>query len=829
MEDLHPISHKFVWVQESKHHTLLDDLQNIQSTMHTLVVVEDVDVAEQATQFLDRHGISVHNYDFDHKDQAIAQSFRSGEIPILITTVEEDFYEKFTGTATNVLVVDVPLFSTSQYLIYKELLSKLGGHLTFYVDNDNWLSVAYVIKQLLEQGISLTTDPYPPSPKSPSSPVSHPSLAGELARLQQELQSVQNTLADKHDHFALVSKAYEQAIQHLLASNNRLCHSITQLQAVMRPSCSSTQSPSDVSLAQTKDVNGSYVNPDSFPYPSVDGIQECLDTPVPNGIQQRLALPRPKPRPQLSMKKDVPSWLDVPRPQSKPRLSLKRASKVPSNPDVCHQDSPVPAIASEDVYHASTCTPTLSDSDLGVSNEVKTCIPSPVASPDLNDVTAYSSEVSKALSHVESALSHAYAVLEHSLTCDIKLHPPDKSHFNSPPLSVTSASPKSPFDKVAPVQCGSSTHNLCPTLYTGKKEKHLNCSGDKALGDENTHQPMVSPPVLQGSTDHTPNHAQSLVSSGHAYRPSLLSSKGLSLPVSHDENAHHVEPCNPCLVAPSASKDKLNPSTKKLYGCDPVPPDLTASHLCQDKPPLTKAAGPIGKKTCRACAAPNRYFIPCHELLPKFLSQTDMSADVLRESDLLQETVSDVSEYMFHEANNPIDSGYHSPEPMVPANRDASSNSVSMVPVSAMKVPCPFPKGGTLVDLPCNKNEVLSPVLCKDMGCLDVKFPGQVLSLASTPRVSGENLTNAGSIWASLGKLETFEKPNYSTPCNCIVGPIEEKVLPSPMEFPAQSMVASHPSGVDGYSEDSVSEAPIYVQSTSTHNRAITSPDEPLN
>ena len=56
---------------------------------------------------------------------------------------------------------------------------------------------------------------------------------------------------------------------------------------------------------------------------------------------------------------------------------------------------------------------------------------------------------SEALSHVESALSHAYAVLEHSFTRDIKLHPPDKSHLNSPPLSVTSASPKSPFDKVA--------------------------------------------------------------------------------------------------------------------------------------------------------------------------------------------------------------------------------------------------------------------------------------------------------------------------------------------------------------------------------------------
>ena len=636
-------------------------------------------------------------------------------------------------------------------------------------------------------------------------------MAGELARLQQELRSVQNTLADKHDHFSLASKAYKQAIQHLLASNNRLCHSITQLQAVMRPSCSPTQSPSDVSLAQAKDVNGSHVNPDSFPYPGVDCIQECLDTPVPNAIQQRLALPRPKPRPRLSLKKDVPSWPDVPRPQSIPRLSLKRASKVSNSPDVFHQDSPVPAIASEDVYHASMCTPTLSDSDLGVSYEVETCIPSPVASPDLNGT--YSSGVGEALSRVKSALSHAYAVLEHFLTRDIKLHPPDKSHFNSSPLSVTSASPKSPFDKVAPVQCGSSTHNLCPTLYTGKKEKHLNCSGDKALGDENTHQPMVSPPVIQGSIDHSPNHA---------YRPSLLSSKGLSLQVSHDENAHHVVPCNPCLVTPTTSKDKLNPGTKKLYGCDPVPPDLTASHLCQDKSFLAKRTGPVAKKTCRACAIPNRYFIHCHELLPKFLSQIDMSADVLRESDLFHETVSDVSEYLLHEANNPIDSGYHSPEPMVPANPDASSNPVSMVSVSTNKVPCPFPKGGTLVDLPGNKNEVLSPVLCKDTGCPDVKFPGQVLPLVSTPRVSSDNLTNAGSICASLWKLETFAKSNYSTPCNCIVDPIEEKVLPSPMEFPAQRMVASHPSEVDGYSEDSVSEAPIYVQSTSTHDHVIT-------
>ena len=303
---------------------------------------------------------------------------------------------------------------------------------------------------------------------------------------------------------------------------------------------------------------------------------------------------------------------------------------------------------------------------------------------------------------------------------------------------------------MAPVQCGSSTHNLCPTLYTGKKEKHLNCSGDKALGDENTHQPMVSPPVIQDSIDHSPNHA---------YRPSLLSSKGLSLPVSHDENAHHVVPCNPCLVAPNPSKDKLNPCTKKLYGCDPVPPDLTASHLCQDKSLLAKRIGPVARKTCRACAVPNRYFIHFHELLPKFLSQIDMSADVLRESDLFHETVSDVSEYLLHEANNSIASGYHSPEPMVPANPDASSNPVSMVSVSTNKVPCPFPKGGTLVDLPGNKNEVLSPVLCKDTGCPDVKFPGQVLPLVSTPRVSSDNLKMLVAYVHPFGNWKPLQNP----------------------------------------------------------------------
>ena len=123
-----------------------------------------------------------------------------------------------------------------------------------------------------------------------------------------------------------------------------------------------------------------------------------------------------------------------------------------------------------------------------------------------------------------------------------------------------------------------------------------------------------------------------------------------------------------------------------------------------------------------------------------------MSSDVLRESNLFQETVSDVSEYMFHEANNPVDSGYHSPQPME-----------SMGLVSTNKVPCSFPKGGTLVDLPAreDKDEILSLVLCKDTGYPNVKFP--VSPLTATPRVNRMKLTNASSIFAPLGKSHTIQ------------------------------------------------------------------------
>ena len=180
-------------------------------------------------------------------------------------------------------------------------------------------------------------------------------MADELARLPHELQSVQNTLADECDYVALVSKAYEKTFQLLLASNNRLRNFIRWLQAVVGPSCSPIQSPSDGSLAQAKDVHGSHINLDPFPGPHVDGIPKCRDTPIPDGSLERLALLRPKPKPCLSLPKDVLLQLDVPRPDSEPKLSLKRISEAHTNPDAFIQDSPVYSTASGDVHCGSEC------------------------------------------------------------------------------------------------------------------------------------------------------------------------------------------------------------------------------------------------------------------------------------------------------------------------------------------------------------------------------------------------------------------------------------------------------------------------------------------
>ena len=263
------------------------------------------------------------------------------------------------------------------------------------------------------------------------------------------------------------------------------------------------------------------------------------------------------------------------------------------------------------------------------------------------------------------------------------------------------------------------------------------------------------------------------------------------------KNVHHVDPHNPYRVPPLASKAKQSPTaspflrTKSVLG-RAVVPFLGTKFL------LAMAANCMASNTCLACEVPNRYMVHCHKFYPE--SHVDVLCDILGEYDFLQETVFDMSGYMLHEANLSSDSGYHSPPRTVTVHLDVSSG--TMVPGS---------------------------VLCEDTGHPEVKMPGLMLPSASTPRVNGENTANAASMSASFGQSETFIEPNSSISGNSIVHPIEEKVLPSPIEFPAQRMTASHPIGVDEDLEDYVCQAPTYVQHTSTHDPAITSPDGPLN
>ena len=252
-----------------------------------------------------------------------------------------------------------------------------------------------------------------------------------------------------------------------------------------------------------------------------------------------------------------------------------------------------------------------------------------------------------------------------------------------------------------------------------------------------------------------------------------------------------------------------------------------ASHFPGTKSALASVTDCMASNTCLACDIPNRYMVHCHKFYPELLSQVDVLCDVLGESDLLQETVSDVSEYKLHEANIPSECGYYSPNQTVPAHLDASSGTKALV--STNKVPCPSSQGETSVDLPGKMGEILSSVLCEDTGCPNVKVPGQVLPLASTPSVSRENLTNAASMFTPLRETETFMEPHYPISCNSVVHPIEEKMLPSSIKFPAHSMTTSHLIGIDGYLEDHICWALTHVQHTSTHDYAINSLDEPLN
>ena len=446
--------------------------------------------------------------------------------------------------------------------------------------------------------------------------------------------------------------------------------------------------------------------------------------------------------------------------------SLKWTSKAHTSPDaIIHHDSLVHPTASGDVHYGSKCTSVHHDLEISVSDEDGTSIPNPAALPDQGDITSsLATEVAQCHFHIAQTPASGMGY-KHPTQHDIKSHPPDEVGLKSPHSSVGTVSPKDPLsaDKLVRLKSRSSPHNLCIWLDADEKEECLLCMGDRLLGEKSVHEYLAVPQITQDSINQSPNNAQS---------PSP--SRSLVIPVSHDKNVHHVDPHNPYRVPPLASKAKQSPTASPFIRTNSVLGRAVAPFL-GTKSLLAMAANCMASNTCLACEVPNRYMVHCHKFYPEFLSHVDVLCDILGEYDFLQETVFDMSGYMLHEANLSSDSGYHSPPRTVPVHLDVSSG--TMVPGS---------------------------VLWEDTGHPEVKMPGLMLPSASTPRVNGENTANAASMSASFGQSETFIEPNSSISGNSIVHPIEEKVLPSPIEFPAQSMTASHPIGVDEDLEDYV-------------------------
>ena len=173
--------------------------------------------------------------------------------------------------------------------------------------------------------------------------------------------------------------------------------------------------------------------------------------------------------------------------------------------------------------------------------------------------------------------------------------------------------------------------------------------------------------------------------------------------MSHDESGHHVDSHNPYRVPPPTSKAKLSPTASHF----PRTKSLVASavsHYLRKKSLSARAIGFRVKANCSACAAPDRYIVHYHELYPKFLSQVDVSCDVLGESDLVQETASEMSKYMVHETSITTDSGYHSPHPTGPAHLDVSRGYMG-AGFANPEVHCPFSRGESLVSLPGEMGE----------------------------------------------------------------------------------------------------------------------------
>ena len=128
--------------------------------------------------------------------------------------------------------------------------------------------MVYVIKQLLEQGISLTTDPYPPSPKSPSSPDSHLSMADDSVHLP-KLDSF--ALAQHNvDELKYESARLAQQIQQLSCKLN-----VSQSHTDMAPELVHTDSNHPCTRPQTNILRSEFV-PQDLDSSATDDISESI-------------------------------------------------------------------------------------------------------------------------------------------------------------------------------------------------------------------------------------------------------------------------------------------------------------------------------------------------------------------------------------------------------------------------------------------------------------------------------------------------------------------------------------------------------------------------
>ena len=407
-----------------------------------------------------------------------------------------------------------------------------------------------------------------------------------------EEQQLASPASQPTESQVVVAKELEiQAAPVNLANNQMQLHSVAhskgKLQEVHGPSCSPTQANQDELAAVTDiptlwgcsfhaqsscDISPSGQSPEEVANPGAKQIDELKQMVL--LIQLELAAEHEqKQAAKAAWQDEVKQKVSLQAALQKEQAALQKEVEQSTLQQAALQNvraaktarATSQAVAKALLSLLAPCTSVHHDLEISVSDEDEICIPSHAALPDQRDITSsWATKVAQC--HFHSAQAPASDMgYKHSTQHDIKSHPSDEVDLKSPHSSIYTVSPKNPLsvDKLVRVQSMSSPHNLCTTLDTDEEEECLLCIGDRHQDEKSVHKYMAVPQITQDSMNQSPSNAQS---------PS--SSRSLVIPVSHDENVHHVDPQNPYRVPPPTSRAKLSPTTEKLY--DPVDPGITA-------------------------------------------------------------------------------------------------------------------------------------------------------------------------------------------------------------------------------------------------------------